>query len=161
MELIDLLKSRWHGLQTREQQILRYSAVILGVLLFYLLIIDPVYSGRDNAEQRLRSAQEAFSVAQRQASDLKAALSHPGASESGSLLTEVESSAQQQGLRNALRRLQPSGNDQIQVSLEGASYDQLVQWLSSLHQQGVRAQRVDIQLDRTTDLLGVQLLLAR
>jgi len=161
MELTDALKNRWQGLQTREQKILRYSVVFLGLLLFYLLIIDPVYSGRDDAEQRLRSAQEAFSVAQRQAFDLKASSSNPGTSESGSLLTQVESSAQQQGLRNALRRLQPSGNNQIQVSLEGASYDQLMQWLGNLNQQGVRAQRVDIQLDRKTDLLGVQLLLAR
>ena len=161
MELVELFKSRWDGLQTREQQILRYSAVVVGLLLFYLLIIDPVYSGRDMAEQRLRSAQESFSVAQRQASDLKAASSGPATQQSGSLLTQVESSAQQQGLRSALKRLQPSGDNQIQVSLEGASYDQLVQWLSSLHQQGVRAQRVDIQLDRKTDLLGVQLLLAR
>jgi type II secretory pathway component PulM len=161
MELIDVLKNRWQGLQTREQKILRYSVVFLGLLLFYLLIVDPVYSGRDDAEQRLRSAQEAFSVAQRQAFDLKASSSNPGTSESGSLLTQVESSAQQQGLRNALRRLQPSGNNQIQVSLEGASYDQLMQWLGNLNQQGVRAQRVDIQLDRKTDLLGVQLLLAR
>jgi len=161
MELTDALKNRWQGLQTREQKILRYSVGFLGLLLFYLLIIDPVYSGRDDAEQRLRSAQEAFSVAQRQAFDLKASSSNPGTSESGSLLTQVESSAQQQGLRNALRRLQPSGNNQIQVSLEGASYDQLMQWLGNLNQQGVRAQRVDIQLDRKTDLLGVQLLLAR
>jgi general secretion pathway protein M len=161
MEGVDILKSRWDGLQAREQQTLRYSAVVLGLLLFYLLIIDPVYSGRETAEQRLRSAQEAFSVAQRQVADLKASASNPQASASGSLLTEVESSAQQQGLRGALRRLQPSGDNQIQVSLEGASYSQLIQWLSNLRQQGVRAQRVDIQLDRTTELLGVQLVLAR
>jgi general secretion pathway protein M len=161
MEGIDGLKSRWDGLETRDQQILRFGAVILGLLLFYLLIIDPVYSGRDTAEQRLRSAQEAYSVAQRQAADLRASSSNPANPASGSLVTQVESSAQQQGLRGALRRLQPSGDNQIQVSLEGASYGQLIQWLSTLHQQGVRAQRVDIQLDRTTELLGVQLLLAR
>ena len=161
MGLSQVFKARWDGLQPREQQILRFSAVILALLLFYLLIIDPVYSGRDDAEQRLRSAQEAFSVAQRQALDLKAAASNRETSASGSLLTQVESSAQQQGLRNALKRLQPSGDDQIQVSLEGASYTQLIQWLSSLHQSGVRAQRVDIQLDRASDLLGVQLVLAR
>jgi type II secretory pathway component PulM len=76
-------------------------------------------------------------------------------------LTQVESSAQQQGLRSALKRLQPSGEDQIQVSLEGASYTQLIEWLSNLNQSGVRAQRVDVQLDRTSDLLAVQLVLAR
>jgi type II secretory pathway component PulM len=161
MEGMQLLKSRWQELQAREQRILRYSAVILGVLLFYLFIIDPVYSGRNEAEQRLHSAREAFAVAQRQALDLKAASSNPGTAESGSLLAQVASSAQQQGLRSALKRMQPSGNDQIQVSLEGASYTQLMQWLSKLNQQGVRAQRVDIQLDRTSELLGVQLLLAR
>ena len=161
MELINSLKSRWNGLQTREQQILRRSAIILGLLLFYLLIIDPVYSGRDNAEQRLHSSSEAFSVMQQQAFDLKAALSNTGVSGSGSLLTQVESSAQKEGLRNALKRLQPSGNNQIQVSLEGASYQQIMQLLSNLHLQGIKAQRVDIQVDRKSDLLGVQLLLAR
>ena len=161
MELINSFMSRWYGLQTREQQILRYSAVILGLLLFYLLIIDPVYSSRDDAEQRLHSTQEAFSVVQQQAFDLKAPLSNPGVSESGSLLTLVESSAQKEGLRNALKRLQPSSNNQIQVSLEGASYQQIMQWLSNLNQQGVRAQRVDIQVESKSELLGVQLLLAR
>ncbi len=161
MGLIQVFRARWDALQAREQQVLRFSAVLVALLLFYLLIIDPVYSGRDDAQQRLRSAQEAFSVARRQALDLKAASSNRETPASGSLLTQVESSAQQQGLRNALQRLQPSGDDQIQVSLEGASYTQLIQWLSSLHQSGVRAQRVDIQLDRASDLLGVQLVLAR
>ena len=161
MGRFEALKNRWSELQHRDQLILRYSAVIVALLLFYLFIVDPVQSGRDDAEQRLRSAQEAYAVAQRQASDLKDARSNAGAPQTGSLLTRVESSAQQQGLREALRRLQPSGDNQIQVSLEGASYSQLMQWLSSLRQQGVRAQRVDIQLDRTSDLLGVQLLLVR
>ena len=161
MKLPDGLKNRWDGLETREQAILRFSAMIVGVLLFYLLVIDPVNSGRDTAEERLRSAQEAYSVAQRQAFDLRASQANPGTTETGSFLTQVESSAEQQGLRSALKRLQPSGNDQIQVGLEGASYDQLVRWLSSLHQQGVTAHRVDIQLDRQSDLLSAQLLLAR
>ena len=161
MELVNSFKSRWDGLQTREQQILRHSAVILALLLFYLLIIDPIYSSRDDAEQRLQSTQQAFSVMQQQARDLKASSSGPGISVSGSLLTQVESSAQKEGLRSALKRLQPSGNNQIQVSLEGASYQQVMQWLSNLRLQGVRAQRVDIQVDRKSDLLGVQLLLTR
>ncbi len=162
MELINSIKDRWHSLQTREQRILRYSSVVIGLLLLYLLIIDPVYSGRDSAEQRLRSAQEAFSVMQQQAADLKASLSAThGMAGSGPLLTLVESSAQKENLRSALKRLQPSGNDQIQVNLEGASYAQVMQWLSNLQHQGVRAQRVDIQVDRSSNLLEVQLVLAR
>jgi type II secretory pathway component PulM len=161
MELINSLKSRWYGLQSREQQILRLGAIFLGLPLFYLLIIDPVYSSHKDAEQRLHSSHEAFSVMQQQAFDLKASLSNPGISGSGPLLTQVESSAQKEGLRNALKRLQPSGDNQIQVSLEGASYQQIMQLLSNLQLQGVRAQRVDIQVDRNSDFLEVQLLLAR
>lgn len=161
MGQFEALKNRWSELPARDQQILRYSAVIIGLLLFYLFIVDPVHSSRDNAEQRLRSAQEAWAVAQRQASDLKTAANGTSTSYSGSLLTHVESSAQQQGLRNALERLQPSGDLQIQVSLAGASYSQLMQWLGTLRQQGVRTQRVDIQQDRNSDLLDVQILLVR
>jgi general secretion pathway protein M len=161
MGQFEALKNRWNELSPRDQRILLYSAVVVGLLLFYLLVVEPVQSSRDNAEQRLHSAGEAYAVAQRQASDLKAAASGSSTSNSGSLLTQVESSAQQQGLRNALQRLQPSGDNQIQVSLEGASYEQLMQWLSSLRRQGVRAQRVDIQQDRNSGLLGAQLLLVR
>ena len=161
MGQLEALKTRWSELQPRDQRILRYSAVIVSLLVFYLFVVEPVQSGRENAEQRLRSVQEAYAVAQRQAFDLKAAASGAYSSNSGPLLTLVESSAQQQGLRNALQRLQPSGDNQIQVSLEGASYEQLMQWLSNLRRQGVRAQRVDIQQDRNSDLLGVQLLLVR
>ena len=161
MGQFETLKNHFNELPARDQRILRYSAVIVGLLLFWLFVVDPVHSSHENAEQRLRSAQEAYAVAQRQASDLKAAASGSSTSNSGSLLTQVESSAQQQGLRNALQRLQPTGDNRIQVSLEGASYEQLMQWLSSLRRQGVRAQRVDIQQDRNSDLLGAQLLLVR
>jgi len=161
MELVSALKTRWDGLQAREQQVLRIGAIIFGLLLFYLFVIDPVYTGRDDAEQRLQATREAFSAAQQQAADLKASPAGAGVASSGSLLTRVESSASQEGLRSALKRLQPNGNDQIQVSLEGASYQQVMQWLSKLRLEGVRAQRVDIQVDRQSDLLQVQLLLTR
>lgn len=161
MELINTISDRWHSLQTREQRMLLGSAVVIGLLLFYLLIIDPVYSGREDAEQRLRAAQEAFSVMQQQAVDLKASSPTQGSPVSGPLLTLVESSAEKENLRSALKRLQPGGNDQIQVNLEGASYTQIMRWLSNLQHQGVRVQQVDIQIDRNSDLLEVQLLLAR
>jgi general secretion pathway protein M len=161
MEMLSVLKNRWHELQSSEQRLLLLGALVVGLLAVYLLIFDPVYAARNDAEQRLRATQEAFSVAQQQALDLRAALANPVTPQSGSLLTQVESSAQQQGLRTALRRLQPSGDNQIQVSLEGAAYGQLMQWLSQLHQQGIRAQRVEIQPDRGADLVGAQLLLSR
>lgn len=161
MEQIAAIKSRWYGLETREQRMLLIGAIILGLMLVYVLIIGPVYSGRDAAEQRLLSTREAFSVAQQQAFDLKTALSNPKTQETGSLLTLVENSAQIEGLRSALKRLQPSGNDQIQVSLEGVSYQQTMKWLSNLHRRGVRVESVDIQVDRRSDSLRVQLLLTR
>lgn len=161
MDFASTLISRWQGLQTREQQVLGISAVVLVLLLAYLVVIDPVYSGRDEAEQRLQSTRSAFAVVQQQASDLKTSAPQAGVAGSGSLLTQVESSARNEGLRSALKRLQPSGDNQVQVSLEGASYQQLMQWLSKLRLQGVTAQRVDIQVDQKTDLLQAQLLLAR
>jgi len=161
MELVSTLKDRWQGLQAREQQVLRLGAVIFGLFLLYLFVIDPVYSGRDEAEQRLQATREAYSVARQQASDLKASSPSAGVPVSGSLLIRIESSASKEGLRGALKRLQPSGDNQIQVSLEGASYQQVMQWLSKLRLEGVQAQRVDIQVDRQSDLLQVQLVLAR
>jgi len=161
MELIQTLKDRWEVLQAREQKVLGVGAVIFGLLLIYLFVIGPVYSGRAEAEQRLQATRQAYAVAQQQAGDLKASASGAGIAGTGSLLTMVESSAQKEGLRGALKRLQPSGDDQIQVSLEGASYQQVMQWLSKLRSAGIRAQRVDIQVDRQTDLLQVQLVLAR
>lgn len=161
MGQLDAIRERWQGLQPREQRVLLAGAVIFGLLLFYLFIFDPVYSARDEAEQRLQSTREAFAVAQRQASDLKASPAVTAGRVGGSLLAYVESSASNAGLRGALKRLQPGDNNQIQVSLEGASYQQVMQWLNTLRLDGVTTQRVDLQVDRQSDLLQVQLLLAR
>lgn len=161
MDMMEALKNRWTELQPRDQLVLRLGAIALCLLLFYLLIVDPIVSARDDAEQRLQATREALTVMRQQAADLKAVQGGMTAQATGSLLTQVERSAGEQGLRDALRRLQPNDNDQIQVSLEGASYDQLMEWLTSLRQQGVRVQRADIQVDRASELLEVQLLLER
>jgi general secretion pathway protein M len=161
MDMIEGIKGRWSDLQPREQKVLRFGGAVFGLVLVYALIIEPVYSARDEARQNLQATRQALAEMRQQAADLKAMGVNAGGPASGSLLTLVERSIGEQGLRDALDRLQPNGNDQIQVSLDGATYSQLMQWLTGLHGQGVRAQRVDIRVDRDSDLLEVQLLLAR
>jgi general secretion pathway protein M len=55
-------------------------------------------------------------------------------------LTAIDRTAKASRLADAMKRLQPDGDDRVRVWLEDASFDDVMQWLYNLEQrQGVRA----------------------
>ncbi|MFL0795881.1 MAG: type II secretion system protein M [Cellvibrionaceae bacterium] len=160
LNLRDALLEKWQALPEKDQQILTIGAIVLTPLLIYMLLIEPVHKSRDTALAQRDSARESYETMTKKAAEIKA--SGMGAAVStGSLLPLIETSAQQQGLRQYLKRLQPSGKEQIQITLEGAGYVPLMRWLDTLRAKGIHPQRADIQLDSKTKRLKAQLLLAR
>ncbi len=160
INLRDSLSEKWQALPDKDQQVISLGAIFLTPLLIYMLLIEPIHNSRDAALAQRDSARESYATMSKKAAEIKA--SGMGAAVStGSLLPLIETSAQQQGLRQYLKRLQPSGQEQIQITLEGAGYVSLMRWLTTLRSKGIHPQRADIQLDNKTNRLKAQLLLAR
>lgn len=157
---MDALKSWWQSLPPKDQKMLRLGGIVLAPLLFYMLIIDPMHIAKDQALDQRNAAREAFATMSQKAAEIKAS-GKASSVATGSLLSFIENSAQKQGLRQYLKRLQPSGNDNIQITLEGAGYQPLISWLDTLRKQGIHSKRAEIKRDNKTQTINAQLMLSR
>ncbi len=64
-----------------------------------------------------------------------------------SLLALTDQTAKQAGLGNAIKRVEPEGQDKVHIRLEQAAFDDLIAWLEKL-QLGHQVRIVSITIDR-------------
>jgi general secretion pathway protein M len=130
----------WRGLNTRERWAVGGGAVALSAVLIYVLLWQPL-------QQRLRglrqtvAAQQAEVAWMRQAAAEVQRLSRvpvPAQTllpERRSLLVLVDGSAGGAGLGGAVKRVEPQGDDRLQVQLEQVGFDALIRWLADLQRR--------------------------
>lgn len=126
------------GLAPRERIMVIVGAVAVVIGGFYMLIWEPLQIGHRNAVDDVQRKQALVANAQR-------VLPAPGADASAgrgpqqSLILLVTSSAASSGLNDAYKSSSPAGTGGLRVSMEQASFDDLVQWLGVLQREhGVR-----------------------
>lgn len=140
----------WQGLQERERRIMMLGAFALMVVLGYGLIWLPLQEAREQARKDLARSESTLTWT-RQAAAQIISLRGSGRAEPDNrpLLSIVDSTAKRSGLQDGIRRIQPIGQSDVRVSLDGASYRALVAWLAQLHGKGVKA--VELSLQREND----------
>ncbi len=136
------MKAWFDSLELRERRMLIIGGALLGVMLFYLMLWEPLENSveslqKSNAEQQIllrwmqQSAQEVKQLRGRSGRPAQLA-------QGQSLLAAIDRAARANKLGDALKRVQPDGNNRARVWLEGASFDAIVRWINSLQrQQGV------------------------
>ena len=78
------------------------------------------------------------------------------------IATVVDQATKNGTLGKAPSRLQPEGDAEVRVWLDGISFDALVRWLSDLEtRQGVRVQNADIEKQDAPGTVNVRLSLVR
>jgi len=151
------MKAWLENLAPRERLMVMAAASLVGLLLAYALVWSPLRSGylemqdtvdgqRDTAAWMQDSARL---LAQLKRNGVGAAQGLGGQS----LLSLADSTARSGGLAGALKRVEPDGSDSVKVWLEGAPFDQLIQWLGSLAERyGVSVDTVS--MERVADVAG-------
>jgi general secretion pathway protein M len=130
------MKDWFFGLEPRERVLVVAGAVVLGLLLLYLLILEPV-SSRYSALREGVVQQKKTLVWMQQAAQQVQALkrSAPGAARGlggRSLLAVVDQSARSANLGDSLKRIEPDGAKGVKVWLEGVAFDPMILWLGNL-----------------------------
>ena len=138
------VKQWYSGLQTREQFLVSRGAVAAVVLLVVGGLLQ-LHAAVNKAQASVLRKQE----------DLAYIISHLGELQSATgaapdlsspLASIVERTARDSGLGEQLKTNQPEGDNSLRVKFEGASFDTLVLWVSSLQQeQGVQVQNATIE----------------
>jgi general secretion pathway protein M len=151
--------------EPREQRALLIGAGALILMILYIGVWEPitgrVQTAREVVQQKqtdLRWMQNAMAQirilrAQRQNAQRPATTQ--------SLLALVDRTAKSANVREEIRRIRPQGNDRVQLWIEQAAFDPLVQWLGTLQTQyGVRVANLTVEQGEQQGLVSARLLLS-
>ncbi len=155
-----LLKSRFEQLDNREKIVLLSSAVILTLILFYLLVIMPFFNKKQKLDniiiEQQATLQWMYSAAN-EIQQLRVSPTVPTSKNTTSLLTLVDNQTASLGKVN--KRIEPQGNQAVQISFEAVNFSALVQWLAALHRQQIQVIAMTIEPLATPDKVMARLTL--
>lgn len=144
------------SLAPRERLMVIAAAAAVLLLLVYSLVWSPLRGGYLELRDSV-AGQRDTAVWMQESAQTLARLRQSGAGSKGlggqSLLALADSTARAGGLASALKRVEPEGAASVRVWLDGASFDQVIQWLNGLADRyGVNADTVS--LERVADAAG-------
>jgi general secretion pathway protein M len=146
-----MMRAWWESRDARERRILLIGGCATAVLLIWAFVWYPLQ--RSRAELRLRVETQRSDLQQMRSDSARVAqLRGLGARakverQGKSLLALADATARGAQLANELRRVEPVGPKSVRVSLEGASFDAVADWLEGLSRDfGVVA--TDFSADR-------------
>lgn len=160
------MKEWFNSLVPRERLLVLAAAVVTTAALFFLMVWEPLVTANENLSQQVISAQELnnwladveIEVADLRASGRRGTLK----GRNQSLLSVVDQTSRTAGLGDAVRRIQPEGDNQAQVSLEAAGFNKMLFWLGELEKNyGIRATAVTLTRDDKPGLVQARITLTR
>ncbi len=141
------MKAWWEQLQPRQRLLLIIAAGVIGAVLVYTQVWEPLDGAREQQRNRVAQQQaladwlEAVTpVAEqlrREGSQLDESLADR------SLLGRVDETARAAGLAGAVQRIEPGSDDQVRVWMDDAPFPVLMEWLTTLAaEQGIRVEQM-------------------
>ena len=160
------MKDWWLSRTPQDKTAILITTSVVGLLLIYLFAWLP-FNKQINAKRALvesqlatlnwmkQSATEIQSLRGRQTGNHNRANNE-------ALLTLVDRTAKQNHLRKYIQRLKPQDNDSVQLWLENAPFDSLIQWLAILNKQyEINLDTISIERQQSSGLIDARLTLLR
>jgi len=137
------MKAWWQQLKSSEQRLVAIMGFVLGLILFYLLIWQPLGDNVSKAQQKLARQQALLIYIQESTQRYKQSHKSGASSRSsGSLSSIVNRSATRNNI--SIARLQPQGED-LQIWIDEVPFTQLLNWLEFLaNNEGLSVKSIDL-----------------
>ncbi|REL28459.1 type II secretion system protein M [Thalassotalea euphylliae] len=138
------MKQWWQQLQTREQRLVLAMAAVVLVFILFQGVWQPIHQGVDKAEQKLTRTQELYQFVQTNTAKVNGlAGTNRSISPGGSLSSLVNRVAGQYQI--SIARIQPQGDNGVQVWIDEIPFEQLLRLLNTLTEQhGLMVSNIDI-----------------
>ena len=137
---------RWRELEARERRLLAGGAAALVLFLLYALIWAPMRAELERLRASVPQNEAKLTLMRTQAQEVaQLRVRAPAAASGGNLLSTVEQSAINRGLRQTMTRIEPEGANAARVTFEEVNFNSLVSWLDDLQKQGVRVENANLQ----------------
>lgn len=158
---IDQLLQWYRVREQRERIVLAIGAAVVAVTVLYLLIWEPVARAHRHRAEQLQAARD-LAIKIESLAGRAAPNSASGATRNLSLLSAVDQSAKSGVLNKPLTRLQPEGDTEVRIWLDGVSFEALMRWISQLRvNDGIVVKTVQIDKGQESGSVNAQLALIR
>jgi len=160
------LRQWYEGLAPRERIAVVAGGIAVVFALFYYMLWQPLNNSVADARLRVnvQAEQARWMLGVRdearllQSTDTQRSIQ----GRNDSLLSIVDATSRDNGLGEAVRRIQPDNNDQATVTMEKANFNQILFWLRSLQRDyGVAASQMTITRDEEDGTVQARLTLTR
>lgn len=157
------MRDWWEQREFREQLILGGAAVVLALLLYFLLVWEPLYKSLEQERASLNETRSLTGWLASIAPEIRAA--GPANSTAGggrSMLAVVDASTRESGLAPQVKRMQPDGETTVRVWIENAPLDVVLRWIHTLHDRyGITTTQLNMDRGRASGLTTARLTLER
>ena len=131
------MKTWWQNASLREKQILTLGSIFIGLLIIYLRTLAPLTETVSQMRTAIQDNQSLLLWMQDGDSRIKQ-LSHTTKNETtqstAALLNIIQTEINNTPLASTVLQLQQTDNDAVQLRLQKASFDSMIQWLTQLNQ---------------------------
>lgn len=160
------MKEWYESLDQRERLMVGIAAVVVAIGLFMMAIWHPLSSRQADLQGQLDEARDLMSYVQQAAATAKTAGGgRRGPRQQGrerSLLSLVDETTRQRGLKEAVKRIQPEGESTVRIWLEQAPFDDVVRWLDELNQRyGIQLSNGNLDREEKVGTIKARLTLER
>ena len=144
------------------------AAFILVFTAIFLILIEPM-AQRENrlgkqliAEQAVLARLQATAKSAAEINQRKNANPSAVAKSTGSLLSIINRTTATHRLTNKIKRVSPTGSDQVTIAIENAPFDEMTKWLIALQtRHAVFVKRINVDKEAAQGLVRANLTLAR
>lgn len=147
------LQEWFRGLARRERILVAAGAIIVTATILFLAIWEPLAKAHHKNEQDLAAARALGQKLEVLAAEVQGARSVNGGAIAGagtSLLSAVDQASKSGTLNKPLSRIQPEGDTEVKVWIDGVGFEALLRWVGELESRyGISVQTVDVEKDAT------------
>lgn len=166
MRQLHNLQNWYHGLQQRERQLVLAASVVIAATIFYLIIWEPIHKSIADQTQKYQSQVGILQWMQNAANEVKILKASGSAnrkvSSTQAVTLVVEKSAASAGIKPYLSRLESTSNKGARVTIDAASFDQLLLWLNTLQTQyGISVTSANLDRDDKPGAVNARMTLKR
>lgn len=148
---------------SRERVLIIIGGILLILVLVHTIIWSPLVNGYQSTEKRLNKLRNDVAWMRTAAKKLASTTRLiPATTPQGSLPTIVDRSARKTGIINVIKRVEPRGQDKVQVILQKARFTVLLYWISVLDlQHKISIDQISIVRDNQPGHVNVRIMLSR
>lgn len=133
--LLARARERWNGLSPQERQWVLGGGVLLALLILYLLLWLPLQKDLNRLRASVPESQAQLQRMIAQSATIQPLRGQRATPPSpGTLVSLIDQSASQRGLRALLTRLEADGTNGVQIQAEAAAFNSLIAWLAELQE---------------------------